>query len=120
MTTQPRITTFRPYAVNHSSAKMPSSVSAPYRHGCIIKTDGANDHGFVAEYHGSKIVEYSGKLHAGGKRRDAFSDWLKQAYIDCACLNDVHEIEMMAALGCAPWRIEAARQGQPTVTTLAA
>ena len=101
-----RITAFHPYVVNSSCAKMPSSVKARYRHGAIIKTNGATDHGFVAEYHGSKIVEYSGKLHAGGKIRDAFSDWTHAAKVTCRELNDQHEIEMMVALGCAPWKIE--------------
>lgn len=101
------VNTFRPYKVNHSSAHMPSSVKAPYGHGAIIKTDGARDHGFVSEYHGSKIVEYSGKLHAGGKVRDAFSDWLSTAEKACRKLNNEHESSLMRELGCAPWQIEA-------------
>jgi hypothetical protein len=99
------ITTFRPYKVNHSSAKMPSKVRAPYRHGAIIKTDGARDHRFVAGIHGSAIVDYSGKLHAGGKRRDAFSDWLKDATERCRYMNDRHEVKLMQELGCAEWAI---------------
>ena len=78
-----RISPFRPYIVNESSARMPSSVKARYRHGAIIKTDGAHDHGYVAAFHGSKIIEYSGNLHAGGKIRDAFSDWMARALGDC-------------------------------------
>ena len=107
-----RISTFRPYVVNHSSAQMPSSVHARYRHGTVIKTNGANDHKFVADYHGSRIIEYSGNLHADGKHRDAFSRWLVKANIECARLNDRHEIERMTALGCAAWQIDSARDNQ--------
>jgi hypothetical protein len=67
---------------------------------------------FAASYHGSEMVKYSGKLHAGGKHRDAFRDWLAYAEVECKRLNDVHEIEMMTALGCAAWRIEEVRQVQ--------
>jgi hypothetical protein len=104
--------TFRPYVVNHSSAQMPSSVHARYRHGAIMKMDGATDHRFVAPFHGSRTIEYSGNLHADGKHSDAFSRWLAHAVTKCKLLNDRHEIELMTALGCAAWQIDSARDNQ--------
>jgi hypothetical protein len=99
------ITTYRPYAIVQSSAHMPMSVKAPYRHGVIVRTDGAHLPQTVRGGCGSKQIEYSGKLHAGGRHRDAWSDWLTNAEIEVRRLNDQHELALMTALGVAPWRI---------------
>lgn len=105
------VTPFRPFYLIDSSAKMPSKVWAPYRHAAIIKTNGANIPTCISDRFG-EIVEYSGNLHAGGKIRDAFSDYMAKAIVKCCRLNDAYEIEMMTALCCAPWQIEKIKENQ--------
>jgi hypothetical protein len=104
------ISPFRPYTIIDALANMPSSVRSPYRHARLWQTDGANAPTNVSTCKNGKTVSYSGKLHAGGKHRDAFSDWMQAAVEKRDQLNDAHEIELMIALHCAPWAIEAKRK----------
>lgn len=97
-------TTFRPYIVLHSAAKMPTKVKAPYRNIAILKTDGVCTPAQIRACLGATIHYHGGPFHARGKNT-AFIRALDRTVAECAKLNDAHEVETMRALGVPTWRI---------------